>query len=173
MLNRERKTVGVGSVEGIAKQNLVTEREEAHLCILPLDPVEDGLVRGIGEATLDPGLLVVLEPLTQPFRAVVEGISKRFVDSLERVAAGHENLRRRLSARGLGVVGRDLSTRLTRSNAVEHARGWVATKTGLFDMVKCLKHDRSYVSSVLSQVYNEVYLYIKKARMDRKSSAGV
>lgn len=53
--------------------------------------VHDILVRGVGEATPLPGLLVLLVPLAQPLGAKVEGIPERLVDAVEDIRAGHED----------------------------------------------------------------------------------
>jgi len=67
-------------------------REEAHLRVLPHDAVEDGLVGGVGETAFFSGLFVIFVPRAQSLRAEVEGISEWFVDALQGVLLGHEDL---------------------------------------------------------------------------------
>ena len=84
---------------------------------------------GLGKATVKPGLLIVFVSRTQSLGAIIEGITKWFVDAFEGVAPSHENLQsdelQEHYWRGFSV---------TLSKAVEHERGWVATKMGLFDI---------------------------------------
>ena len=101
------------------------------LGIFLVDPIEDSLIRGLVEAALYSCFLVMFISLTQPFGAEVKGISERLVDAGKVVLAGHKNL--------VHVISVEFTTRivhleLTLSNAVEHARGWVATKMGLVDI---------------------------------------
>lgn len=70
----------------------------------------------VTEPTSHASLLILLIPITQPFRAEVEGISKRLVDALERLPAGHEHLG--ANARQFEIHGRSC----TRSD-VAHGTG--------------------------------------------------
>jgi hypothetical protein len=63
-----------------------------YLSALPLNAVHDSLEGGIGEPTLRASIFVVFESSAESFGSVVEGISKRFVDRLDGLAAGHEDL---------------------------------------------------------------------------------
>ena len=103
-----------------------------------LKSIQHGLERGLAKTTVETGLFVVLESVTEPFRPVVKGIPKWFVDALDIVATSHKDLDHQPSIR------RDQPKRTskisnnkrhTRSKAVEHARGCVTTKMGLSDMV--------------------------------------
>jgi hypothetical protein len=78
-------------------------------------------------------LFVVCESAREALRAVVESVAERLVNTLNGVTLSHEDL---------GWVSyssnhRMLISPLTRSKAVEHARGCVATKIGLFDILVC------------------------------------
>lgn len=53
--------------------------------------VKDIFVRGLGESTLDSRNLVVIS-VTQPLRAVVEGITEWLVCTFEDISASHEDL---------------------------------------------------------------------------------
>lgn len=55
------------------------------------------------------------------------------MNRLDIVATGHEDLACVVSPGCWSVAGKYSS--YTLSNAVEHARGWVATNTGLLDMM--------------------------------------
>lgn len=107
------------------------KRSGAHLGVLAVDPVHDGLVRRVLETALFARRGVVLEPASQTLWAKVISIAKGLMDGLEDIPPLHEDLHaiRRSVAQGWGARGRS-----TRSKAVEHARGWVATKMGLSDM---------------------------------------
>lgn len=54
--------------------------------------VKDGLVGGLAEAASVARFLVVLISRTQSFRAVIEGIAKRFVKALQCITLSHEDL---------------------------------------------------------------------------------
>lgn len=64
---------------------------------LLIDSIKDGLERGLAEAALNASLLVVFISLAEPFWAEIEGISKRLVDTLERIPTSHEDLDRTIS----------------------------------------------------------------------------
>jgi len=73
-----------------------TERQKkgvlSHLATLSLESFNNISISGLRETTaLSPGLIVGV-PLAQSFRAVVERVSKRFMDTLESILAGHEHL---------------------------------------------------------------------------------
>lgn len=53
--------------------------------------IHDILVRDLCETALLPGLLVVRVPLAEPLGAEVEGVSKGLVDTMQDVAASHED----------------------------------------------------------------------------------
>lgn len=64
----------------------------AHLALGGIQQaVHDILVCRIRKATVLPGLLVLLIAFTQPLGAKVESISKRLVDAVEDITAGHED----------------------------------------------------------------------------------
>lgn len=67
-------------------------RVGSNLFAVVLEPVHDGFVGRLGEAALDPGLLVVGEAHAEALRAVVKGIAKRLVGSLQDVTACHKDL---------------------------------------------------------------------------------
>lgn len=56
------------------------------------DSVKNGLVGGLAEAAAVAQILVLFKSRTQPFRAVVEGIAKRFVEALQCITLSHEDL---------------------------------------------------------------------------------
>ena len=91
--------------------------------------VNDSLIGRLTEAASDPQLLVILETGAETLRAVVEGVAEWLMNALE-VGTSHEHLR--WSTRQ--PAGED-KVMLTLSNAVEHARGCVAKKIGLVDIL--------------------------------------
>ena len=62
------------------------------LSTLFLNPVQDCAKCRLGEATVEPGLLIVLVPQTHSLRAIIECITKRFMDAFDGVALSHKNL---------------------------------------------------------------------------------
>jgi hypothetical protein len=96
-----------------------------------LDPIKDGLESGLAKATVDPGRFVLLISLAEPLRAVVECISEGFMDTLQSITASHKDL---ASSQNNPRERWRRRRSYTLSKAVEHARGWVATKIGLVDM---------------------------------------
>ena len=92
--------------------------------------IEDCLECRIIETGLDPPLFIMLVSGAEAFWAIVEGVSERLMDTVECFIAGHENLAK------VRIVGRArYRSSATLSKAVEHARGCVATKIGLVDIV--------------------------------------
>lgn len=91
--------------------------------------VENGLIFCLVGSTLQSRLLVVLEARTEPLRAIVEGVSKWLVLTVE-VITSHKDLR----PVNMQQI-RCLEHSLTLSNAVEHDRGWVTTKMGFEAML--------------------------------------
>jgi hypothetical protein len=69
-----------------------TGRGDSDLSTLFLKSVEDSLERRGFKAAVNSSLPVILESETQPLGAIVECITKRFVNALERVAASHKDL---------------------------------------------------------------------------------
>ena len=69
------------------------ERMQSNLGVLPVDPIHDSLIGRIAKSALDPRDLVVVVTLSEAFRAIIIGITKRLVDTLDSVSAGHEYLR--------------------------------------------------------------------------------
>lgn len=84
------KPRGEKKVEGSDSKKL--GRVGSNLFAVVLEPVHDGLVGRLGEAALDPGLLIVGEALAEALRAVVESISKRLMGGLQDVPACHKDL---------------------------------------------------------------------------------
>lgn len=113
-------------------------RQATHLCGLLLNTVHDGSESRIAEAAGLAGFLVILKPCTHALGAIIERIAKWLVNGVNALTAGHKDLASVL----IGDVLRQ-KFNLTLSKAVEHARGWVATNTGLFDMVADLDGDSS------------------------------
>lgn len=64
----------------------------SNLGILTLYSIKDRLVGALVEARVYSSLPIILESLTEPFGAIVEGISEGLVDALQGVSAGHKNL---------------------------------------------------------------------------------
>ena len=56
-------------------------RDDSDLSTLFLDSVQACAIGRLGEATVEPGLLIILVSQTQPLRAIIEGITKWFVDA--------------------------------------------------------------------------------------------
>jgi hypothetical protein len=105
--------------------------ESANLFMLRFNALEDIFKSRLAMAAVFSRSLVFGKSIAQTFRAVVPSISKWFMDALQSFRFRHEHLR----CRNRWSANETVSTRtigiLTRSNAVEHARGWVATKIGL------------------------------------------
>lgn len=103
-----------------------------HLGGLSLDAVEYGPICRLAEPALPTSLLIMLVPHAEAFGAEVKCIAKGLVDALQGIPAGHEHL----------LTGELDHCRpvdaITLSNAVEQARGWVATKIGFCDMITSL-----------------------------------
>lgn len=59
---------------------------------LGVELVDDHFVCDVGEAALYARLVVVGISLAQPLGAIVEGVPERFVDAIEDVRSGHEDL---------------------------------------------------------------------------------
>lgn len=78
--------------EGYCRRRSYTERGDSDLSTLFLDSVQDGAKGRLGKATVEPGLLIMLVSRTQSLGAIIEGITKWFVDALEGVALRHKNL---------------------------------------------------------------------------------
>lgn len=114
------------------------KRQATHLCGLLLNTVHDGSESRIAEAAGLAGFFIILKPSSHALGAVVERIAKWLVDGVNALTAGHEDLASVLIG---DVLLQNFS--LTLSKAVEHARGWVATNTGLFVMVADLDGDSS------------------------------
>ena len=71
-------------------------REDPDLGTLLLNAVEDGVEGRLAETTVKPGFLVVLEASAEPFRAIIEGVSKWFVNAFQ-IGASHKHLQRAVS----------------------------------------------------------------------------
>ena len=97
------------------------------LSALPLQSIEYTLICRGTETTVYSIFLIILVSLTQPLRAVIECVAEWLVYTCEDIAAGHEDLENKYVR---GIAGKKVDFWPTRSNAVEHARGWVATKMG-------------------------------------------
>lgn len=106
----------------------------SNLRAFPLKPFKDGLECAIRKSALLAALLIVLVSITQSLRPKVEGVAKWLMYTGEDISACHEYLQRgeALAHRFWHRLG---MARCTLSKAVEHARGWVATKMGLLDMM--------------------------------------
>ncbi len=61
------------------------------LFLMP-DLIHDGLVGRLGKTALQPRSFIFLKPFAEPFRAVVEGIAKRLVDTAEDVSTSQKHL---------------------------------------------------------------------------------
>lgn len=81
-----------GGKEGGGSDSKKLGRVGSNLFAVVLEPVHDGLVGRLGEAALDPGLLIVGEALAEALRAVVKGIPKRLMGGLQDVTACHKDL---------------------------------------------------------------------------------
>lgn len=108
--------------------------KESDLGFFTFDLVENRVKCCVAEAALSPGFYIVFKSGAEPFRSIVEGVSEWLVYTVERITAGHEYLEKLQMNEGMTF---DPSKRLTLSNAVEHARGCVATKIGFFDIIDC------------------------------------
>ena len=73
---------------------MLQRREGPDLRIVLIDLIKDHLVRGFAEATLLPRLEVMFEAGAQSLGTIVEGISKRLMNTLDGVASGHKDLER-------------------------------------------------------------------------------
>jgi hypothetical protein len=78
-------------------------------------------------------LFIVCKSAREALWAVVESVAERLVNTLNGVTLSHEDLQI-VSCSSMYQIS---TSPLTRSKAVEHARGWVATKIGLFDILIC------------------------------------
>lgn len=94
-----------------------------------LDIFEYRFKGGVREAGVVSRLYVSLIAARESLRPKVEGVAEGFMDALK-IFPGHEHLGE-VSRGGLGTW----SLEHARSKAVEQARGWVATKMGLLDMM--------------------------------------
>lgn len=71
---------------------MLQKREGPDLRVILIDLIEDRLVGGFGEATLFPGLNIVFESSAESFWAIIESISKRFMETFYGVPTSHEDL---------------------------------------------------------------------------------
>ena len=78
--------------KGCFRRHSWTGRGNSDLSTFFLNSVEDGAKGRVGKATVESGLLIILVSRTQSLRAIIKGITKRFVDALESVASSHEDL---------------------------------------------------------------------------------
>lgn len=117
--------------EGVLARKGGTGRDDSDLSSLFLHPIENCLECRFAEPTFHPRRLVAVESRAEPLRAIVECIAEGLVEALK-IGACHEDLHDSLlfSHR----MERVKIYRRTLSKAVEHARGWVATKMGLLDI---------------------------------------
>ena len=96
-----------------------------------IKPIKDCLEGQVTQATGHYLLLIVHVPLAQSFRAEVECIPKWLMYAIQSVPLGHKNLGTIFVLASANACSIEEPTR---SNAVEHARGCVATKIGLCAM---------------------------------------
>jgi hypothetical protein len=94
---------------------------------------EDCLICRVVEPSLDPPFFIILESGAEPLRAVVEGVSERFMDTIKCFLARQESLVLELESKTRNT--KHLRSSLTLSKAVEQARGCVATKMGVVDIL--------------------------------------
>lgn len=95
-----------------------------------LKSIQDCSIRHIIEASFGSPILVLVVPLAQSLWAEVPGIAKGLMGTGHGILLGHKDLAASVSfAINIRSIGR------TRSNAVEHARGCVATKMGFWDIL--------------------------------------
>ena len=78
--------------EGCCRRRSYTGRGGSDLGTLFLDSVQGCAIGRLSKATVEPGLLIILVSRTQSLGAIIEGITKWFVDALKGVASSHENL---------------------------------------------------------------------------------
>jgi hypothetical protein len=110
-----------------------TGGKEPDLGALLVYVFEDCLVCRVVEPSLDPPFFIILESGAEPLRAVVEGVSERFMDTIKCFLARQESLVLELESKTRNT--KHLRSSLTLSKAVEQARGCVATKMGLVDIL--------------------------------------
>lgn len=122
-------------------------KEGANLFFHLVKVLEDGFVRLVRSGRCLASGSVVSEAVAQELGAKVVGVGKGLMLALEHITASHEDLD---GGGGGGGPQLLLSTRVsidghrgeglhvTRSKAVEQARGCVATKTGGCTMASCL-----------------------------------
>lgn len=67
-------------------------RKRSDLRSFALNSIQHGLEGGLAETALYAALFVVRKSLTESLGAIVEGITKRLVDTLDGIPAGHEHL---------------------------------------------------------------------------------
>jgi hypothetical protein len=89
-----RKHNGRQSVAHLRKDNCRRQNrgKESDLGSLFVYMVKDCLICRVVEAGLDPPVFVIVESGAQAFWAVVEGVSKRFMDTVQCIFTGHKNL---------------------------------------------------------------------------------
>jgi hypothetical protein len=121
-------------VVGMKDEARVIAGKESDLGFFTFDLVENSEKCGVAEAALSPGFHIVFKSGAEPFRSIVEGISEWLVYTVEGITAGHEHLEKRQMNEDAKL---EKWKRLALSKAVEQARGCVATKIGLFDMIDC------------------------------------
>jgi len=95
-----------------------------------LTPIQDCSICQVTETRPNSLILVVLIPLAQSFRAEVPCVAKGLVGAVHGISLGHKDLATKISC---GTEA--FPPRRTLSNAVEHARGCVATKIGFWDIL--------------------------------------
>lgn len=115
----------------------------SNLFTLSFNSFKNGLVRAVGKAAVDSSLLVFLVPVAEPLGAKVECVAKRLVYASKGLSSGHENLQTNCQSLVCFGMRYKVCRFRTRSNAVEHARGCVATKMGLLlilcsNLVSCM-----------------------------------
>lgn len=118
---------------------------DTYIWSLTVNAIKNRLESRVGKTRLLPRSLIVKVPGAQTLRTEVESVAEGLVDAGEGVGAGHEDLRFRsaisscLRLLRAGEIQRWMDIRSvnsrTLSNAVEHARGCVATKIGFVDIV--------------------------------------
>src|SRR4051812_5991726 len=68
------------------------EEKRSNLGVLSRNPVKNSLVGAVSISALLSGLFIVLISWIEALRAEVPSVAERFVDALEGVPTGHENL---------------------------------------------------------------------------------
>lgn len=122
---------------------LITEGfDHTYIFGLVVDTVENCLEGRVGKTRLFSRLFVVQITCSKTLRAEVKGITEGLMDTSEGVGAGHEDLRVGSAISSCDGTPRRFNDELsvdqcahTLSNAVEHARGCVATKMGFVDIL--------------------------------------